>query len=166
MLIPCSVHHVSTSTWLLQVLLTCDRYSDSSNRIQYYCLFTASLWAYAREKLQELGHLCGLMPDQDPTSDQLHRVVELSSGIRDQEASSPSASPVPPPPATAAAAEEPDPSSPMSPTVATVLMGRRGASDKCPVDKLKEALSSKAAFRKYYLVRSIFMRLLDYNMLW
>ncbi len=39
----------------LEILRTCERYSDSSNRIQYYCLFTASLWAYAREKLQELG---------------------------------------------------------------------------------------------------------------
>ncbi len=39
----------------LEVLRTCERYSDSSNKIQYYCLFTASLWAYAREKLMELG---------------------------------------------------------------------------------------------------------------
>ena len=58
----------SVAVWIflscLEILLTCEQYSDSSNRIQLYCLYTASLWAYARLKLQELGALCGLMPDQ------------------------------------------------------------------------------------------------------
>ena len=52
--------------------------------------------------------LCGLLPKwSEPTSDQLHFVVELSSGIRDKTG---------------------------------------------PVERLKEALSSKIAFQKYYLV--------------
>ena len=54
------------------------------------------------------GELCGLLPKwSEPTSDQLHFVVELSSGIRDKTG---------------------------------------------PVERLKEALSSKIAFQKYYLV--------------
>ena len=39
----------------LEILLTCEKSSDASNRIQLYCLNTASLWEYAREKLVELG---------------------------------------------------------------------------------------------------------------
>ena len=39
----------------LEILLTCEQHSDASNRIQLYCLYTASLWTYAREKLEELG---------------------------------------------------------------------------------------------------------------
>lgn len=58
-----------------------------------------------------VGELCGLLPNCQPSSQQLHFVVELSSGIRD---------------------------------------GTETAKDN-PVDKLKEALSSKSAFEKYYL---------------
>ena len=63
------------------------------------------------------GNLCGLMPDTSPNSEQLHRVVELSSGIRDDHY-----------------------------VRSNVKMKQN------PVDKLKEALSSKSAFQKYYLV--------------
>ena len=64
------------------------------------------------------GELCGLLPKwSEPTSDQLHFVVELSSGIRDKTG---------------------------------------------PVERLKEALSSKIAFQKYYLV-SFFLLLFIYN---
>ena len=35
-----------------------------------------------------LGELCGLLPNCQPTSQQLHFVVELSSGIRDKMVSS------------------------------------------------------------------------------
>lgn len=58
------------------------------------------------------------MPDTTPNSEQLHQVVELSSGIRDDHY-----------------------------VRSNVKMKQN------PVDKLKEALSSKAAFQKYYLVR-------------
>ena len=59
------------------------------------------------------------MPDTSPNSEQLHRVVELSSGIRDDHY-----------------------------VRSNVKMKQN------PVDKLKEALSSKSAFQKYYLVRA------------
>ena len=57
------------------------------------------------------------MPNMEPTSNELHRVVELSSGLRDDQ---------------------------------YLNKNREG---KNPVEKLKEALSSKLAFQKYYLVR-------------
>ena len=66
-----------------------------------------------------LGELCGLLPGNEPTSDQLHRVVELSSGIIDDHE----------------------------------LFNPIGAS---PVAKLKEALTSKKAFQKYYLVMELY----------
>jgi hypothetical protein len=117
----------SLACWIflscLEILLTCEQYSDSSNRIQLYCLYTASLWAYARLKLQELGLLCGLMPDQKLESEHLHRVVELSSGIRDDGS-----------------------------TAASGSNNNMKHLNVNPVDKLKESLSSKDAFQKYYLV--------------
>jgi hypothetical protein len=61
------------------------------------------------------GELCGLLPGDEPTSAQLHTVVELSSGISDDHE-----------------------------------LLQAGIS---PVSKLKEALMSKKAFQKYYLVR-------------
>ena len=45
----------------LEVLIACeeshsaDSAAGGSSKIAYYSLFTASLWAYAREKLLELG---------------------------------------------------------------------------------------------------------------
>ena len=71
------------------------------------------------------------MPDMTPNSEQLHRVVELSSGIRDVEP---------------AAAGPPSPAQGGSSGL-KIKMSRQN-----PVDKLKEALSSKTAFQKYYLV--------------
>ncbi len=139
----------SLACWIflscLEILLTCEQYSDSSNRIQLYCLYTASLWAYARVKLQELGRLCGLMPDQTLGSEHLHRVVELSAGIRDDHYT-----------ATAV----PDKSAPSENASAAADPSRRNSSNNKhlkvnPVDKLKEALSSKDAFQKYYLVRQV-----------
>ncbi|XP_067013704.2 trafficking protein particle complex subunit 10 [Anabrus simplex] len=95
----------------LEVLHTCERFNDSG-QVEAYSLYTASLWAYARDKLRELGELCGLMPGSEPTSEQLHLVVGLSAGMGD---------------------------SPGNGTLPT------------PTDKLKEALSSKEAFKKHYL---------------
>ena len=123
----------------LEVLLTCEQYSDdSSNKIQYYCLFTASLWAYAREKLANLGKLCGLFPKDDddggggrqsPSSEELHRVVELSSGIRD--------------------ADEIDDQQQQQQQQQMSKGVKHNRQN--PSVKLKEALSSKKAFEKYYL---------------
>ncbi|XP_069695323.1 trafficking protein particle complex subunit 10 isoform X2 [Periplaneta americana] len=95
----------------LEVLHTCERFNDSG-QVEAYSLYTASLWAYARDKLRDLGELCGLMPGNDPTSEQLHTVVGLSAGMGDSQGNS------------------------KQPT---------------PTDKLKEALSSKEAFKKHYL---------------
>ena len=44
----------------LEVLRTCERYSDSSE-MENYSLQTANLWAYAREKLLHLGENAGNM---------------------------------------------------------------------------------------------------------
>ena len=46
---------------------------------------TASLWSLAREKLLRLGELCGLMPGQVTTGDQLHSVITLTGGLPDEE---------------------------------------------------------------------------------
>ncbi|XP_044735186.1 trafficking protein particle complex subunit 10 isoform X2 [Chrysoperla carnea] len=66
----------------LEVLHTCEKYNDSE-QVKAYSLYTADLWAYAREKLQILGELCGLLPGSEPTSEQLHLVVILSAGMKD-----------------------------------------------------------------------------------
>ncbi|XP_077981439.1 trafficking protein particle complex subunit 10-like [Glandiceps talaboti] len=74
----------SVACWVflscLEVLQMCERYGTSS-QVDAYTHYTASLWAYAREKLHELGLLCGLMPDMTPSSEQLHLVVDLLSGM-------------------------------------------------------------------------------------
>ena len=59
----------SVCCWILlsclEVLVTCARYSDAGGQqVNQYCLYTAGLWAYARDKLLELVNLCGLMPKQ------------------------------------------------------------------------------------------------------
>ncbi|XP_075227904.1 SIDL trafficking protein particle complex subunit 10 [Lycorma delicatula] len=95
-----------------EVLQTCEKYNDSG-QVEAYSLYTAALWAYARDKLGELGELCGLMPGCETTSEQLHTVVLLSAGIGDAPATHPTA--------------------------------------PSPTDHLKEALSSKEAFKKQYL---------------
>ena len=44
---------------------------------------TAGLWSLAREKLLSLGQLCGLMPGQAPSSEQLHTVITLTGCLPD-----------------------------------------------------------------------------------
>ncbi|XP_040580645.1 trafficking protein particle complex subunit 10 [Lepeophtheirus salmonis] len=108
--IPCPKGSISCWVLLscLEILSICHNEANS--------LYTASLWNYAREKLKELGQLCGLFPQNTITSEQLHMVVQISSGIRD-----------------------------------THYLQSSQPPRANPVDKLKEALSSKEAFRKYYL---------------
>lgn len=43
----------------------------------------APIWNLAKDKLYELGKLCGLLPGYTPSSAQLHIVVQLSAGIGD-----------------------------------------------------------------------------------
>ncbi|KAK6641251.1 hypothetical protein RUM44_012960 [Polyplax serrata] len=95
----------------LEVLYTCENYNGTAH-IEAYSLYTAGLWSYARDKLKELGELCGLTPCMKPTSEQLHTVVGLSSGMGDSCSSDP---------------------------------------QRTPVDRLKEALSSKDAYNNYFL---------------
>ncbi|XP_028409754.1 trafficking protein particle complex subunit 10-like [Dendronephthya gigantea] len=46
-----------------------------------YSLHTAQIYQYAMKKLFEVGHLCGLMPDEVSTDQQLHLACELSGGV-------------------------------------------------------------------------------------
>nr|CAD7438798.1 unnamed protein product [Timema bartmani] len=105
----------AVACWLflcsLEVLHTCESFQDGRH-VEACSLYTAGLWAYARDKLHELGALCGLLPGCDPSSQQLHTVVGLSAGMGDS---------------------------------------REHGSYPTPTDKLKEALSSKEAFKKHYL---------------
>ncbi|KAG8193047.1 hypothetical protein JTE90_028159 [Oedothorax gibbosus] len=63
-----------------EVLQICEKFSDTT-QIKEYSLYCAGLWAYAREKLHELGILCGLMPDLSDNSEKLHIVVNLLAGM-------------------------------------------------------------------------------------
>ncbi|XP_034253552.1 trafficking protein particle complex subunit 10 [Thrips palmi] len=76
----------SVACWLflgcLEVLRSCEQFNEIFE-VQKYSMFTASLWAYASDKLKELGELCGLLPGMEPTSEQLHLVVGLSAGMGD-----------------------------------------------------------------------------------
>ncbi|KAI4467519.1 epilepsy holoprosencephaly candidate 1/tmem1 [Holotrichia oblita] len=74
------------SCWLflacMEVLQTCEKFNQA-DQVEAYSLNTAPLWAYASQKLKELGELCGLMPNGSPSSEQLHIVVGLSAGMGD-----------------------------------------------------------------------------------
>ena len=49
----------SIACWILlsalEVLKTCQEFQASTNQVQQYCLYTAELWSYCREKLLQLG---------------------------------------------------------------------------------------------------------------
>lgn len=66
----------------LEVLNLCDCVVGTENIIKC-SQNTASIWNHAKDKLYELGKLCGLLPGTTPTSEQLHIVVQLSSSIGD-----------------------------------------------------------------------------------
>lgn len=66
----------------MEVLHTCDRFNQA-DQVESFSTHTAALWAYASQKLRDLGELCGLMPGQIPNSEQLHMVVGLSAGMGD-----------------------------------------------------------------------------------
>lgn len=65
-------------------VLSCLEVTDALHRYHTtdaHALHTAPLWAYARDKLQELGMLCGLMPGSATSSAQLHTVISLVCGM-------------------------------------------------------------------------------------
>ncbi|XP_070498510.1 trafficking protein particle complex subunit 10 [Chironomus tepperi] len=64
----------------LEVLNLCDCVVGTENIIKC-SQHTASIWNLAKDKLYELGKLCGLLPGSESTSEQLHIVVQLSSSI-------------------------------------------------------------------------------------
>lgn len=77
-------YHGSLSCWqfvnCLEVLNLCDSVIGTENIIKC-SQHTASIWNHAKDKLLELGKLCGLLPGSQSTSEQLHIVVQLSSSI-------------------------------------------------------------------------------------
>ncbi|KAF7262889.1 SIDL trafficking protein particle complex subunit 10 isoform X2 [Rhynchophorus ferrugineus] len=66
----------------MEVLQICDKFNQA-DQVEEYSRQTASLWEYASQKLRSLGELCGLMPQGEPTSEQLHIIVNLSAGMGD-----------------------------------------------------------------------------------
>uniref|UniRef100_A0A7G3AZJ4 Putative transmembrane protein n=1 Tax=Lutzomyia longipalpis TaxID=7200 RepID=A0A7G3AZJ4_LUTLO len=116
----------------LEVLKIYDEANETSDitKCFQYC---APIWDLAKDKLYELGKLCGLLPGCIPSSEQLHTVVLLSTGIGD-----------------AILEEEDAKSSPISSRDKRSHSPNRQPK-KPPTDKLKEALGSNEAFQKLYL---------------
>jgi len=79
----------SLDSWVLlaclEVVQTCDKRTEDSSGPGNLTVHTASLWSLAREKLLKLGELCGLLPGQAPSSDQLHSVITLTGGLPDED---------------------------------------------------------------------------------
>ncbi|BES93279.1 Foie gras liver health family 1 [Nesidiocoris tenuis] len=69
----------------LEILQTCENYKETAH-VESYSKFTAGIWSYARQKLEELGRLCGLMPGQKQTSEQIHTSVQLFAGLIEESA--------------------------------------------------------------------------------
>lgn len=104
----------------MEILNLCDTVQDSKDI--YKCSqHSAAIWNLAKDKLYELGDMGGLLPNQSPTSEQIHKFVLLTAGLEtevDQGKVSPRA----------------------------VRKAKRTA-----VEQLKEALSSNKTFQKLYL---------------
>lgn len=66
----------------LEVLNVCETAIEANNSSNIF-KYTAPIWNLSKDKLYELGKLCGLLPGFAPTSEQLHIVVQLSAGIGD-----------------------------------------------------------------------------------
>ncbi|XP_042201859.1 trafficking protein particle complex subunit 10 [Callorhinchus milii] len=73
----------------LEVLQRIETFCDT-NQNDSFAAYAAGLRAYAREKLQGLGSLCGLMSPNGPDSEELNRTVDLLAGLRDDDEDSPS----------------------------------------------------------------------------
>lgn len=112
----------------LEVLQVCELAMKPQEVVCFqYC---APIWDLAKNRLYDLGKLCGLLPSCSATSAQLHTVVQLSAGVGDY--------PI----------EEKE--------LLEMERQRRESSPgrritKTPPEHLKEALSSIDAFQKLYL---------------
>lgn len=104
----------------LDVLAFCDETADPNDVCFQNC---APIWNLAKDKLYELGKLCGLLPGCSPSSEQLHIVVQLLAGIGEPQ-------------------EIPETMRSHSP---------HRKPKKSAVTQLKEALGSNHAFTKLYL---------------
>lgn len=116
----------------IEVLTLCDQAvesKDATNIFQY----SAAIWNMAKDRLYELGKLCGLLPGFTPTSDQLHMVVQLSAGIGDSVLDE-----------EAVLVERPIESHKSS-------HSPNRKPKPCATERLKEALGSNQAFTKLFL---------------
>lgn len=66
----------------LEVLDVCETAIEAKDTDDIF-KHSAPIWNLAKDKLYELGKLCGLLPGSIPTSAQLHIVVQLSAGMGD-----------------------------------------------------------------------------------
>ncbi|KAB7502745.1 Trafficking protein particle complex subunit 10 [Armadillidium nasatum] len=105
----------------LEVIQLLAKYKDPSTT-DSHALHTAPLWAYARDKLKELGNLCGLMPGSKTSSEQLHVVISLVCGM----------------------GEDPH-------TDEHSQVNNTENVQMSPMSRIKEALSSQESFKKHFL---------------
>lgn len=112
----------------LEVLQVCELAMKPQEVMCFqYC---APIWDLAKNRLYDLGKLCGLLPSCTASSDQLHTVVQLSAGVGDY---------------------------PIEEKQLIELERKQRESSpsrritKTPPEQLKEALSSIDAFQKLYL---------------
>ncbi|XP_053615450.1 trafficking protein particle complex subunit 10 isoform X2 [Plodia interpunctella] len=69
-----------------ETLRACERLAASNDAREMCTAMQAPLLHNAKDKLHELGKLCGLLPGSpEPTSEQLHLVVMLSAGMGDSD---------------------------------------------------------------------------------
>lgn len=122
----------------LEVLDVCETAIEADNSSNIF-KYTAPIWNLAKDKLYELGKLCGLLPGFTPTSEQLHIVVQLSAGMGDSY-------------------EETDRALIIDNKTSEMLLEQQRSaspnhrkSKKSATDRLKEALGSNQAFQKLYL---------------
>ncbi|ODN03761.1 Trafficking protein particle complex subunit 10, partial [Orchesella cincta] len=102
-----------------------------------FSVHTAHLWDYAREKLYELGKLCGLLPKSQPKSDHLHKVISLAAGLVCFDGAAHNNTNGN---GTSSASNSEASSDNLEEALA-----------ETPIEKLKNALSSKPLFQQYYL---------------
>lgn len=112
-----------------EVLQICDQAMEPDEVICFqHC---APIWNLAKDKLYELGKLCGLLPGFTPTSEQLHIVVNLSAGIGDNPLEQEFLS--------------------SSPHIDARAHSPNRKPKEYPAEQLKKALGSNQAFQKLYL---------------
>ncbi|KAF2351209.1 Foie gras liver health family 1 [Trinorchestia longiramus] len=144
----------------LEVIHSLARCGSAVSAVHPHTRHIAPLWAYARDKLQELGKLCGLHPASDG-DEKLHTVVALVCGMGDDpHADNDGASAhhhhhtsqsehVMEDKAKDTKLESAAPAGGDGGVSFSVVMLEQNSMS--PMTRLKEALSSKEAFRKHYL---------------